>query len=142
MSIDQNKATADRFLKEVVNGGNINRADEFFVDNYVEHSAPPGYPAGLAGLKQFITDFRNAFPDLNYTIDDTLAEDDKVVQRLTGYGTMKGIFQGMPPSGKSATWTELHITRVDPNGKFVEHWANVDQATMLMELGFLPPPNP
>ncbi len=140
MSVDQNKARADRFVREVVNG-DISRAGEYFTDNYIEHSPPPGYPGGLAGLKQFFTDFHTAFPDLHYIVEDTLAEDDKVVQRVTGKGTMKGTFQGMPPSGKSAAWTELHITRVDANGRFVEHWANVDQTNMLMQLGFMPPPN-
>ncbi len=141
MSTDQNKAAADDFVKRVINTGDLSRASAYFTENYIEHSAPPGYPAGLAGLKQFFTDFRSAFPDLSYTIDDTLAEGDKVVQRVTGHGTMHGPFQGMPPSGKSADWTEIHVTRVDSNGKFVEHWANVDQASLMMQLGFMPTPN-
>ncbi len=141
MSTDRNKATADSFVTQVVNADNIDRADEYFTDDYIEHDPPPGYPAGLAGLKQFLSDLHRAFPDLYYTIEDTIAEDDKVVARLTGRGTMKDAFQGMPPSGKSATWTELHVTRVGPSGKFVEHWANVDQAGMLMQLGFMPTPN-
>ena len=141
MSTDQNKANVDRLVRQVINTGDFARASDYFDNNYIEHAAPPGYPAGLPGLKQFFTDFRAAFPDLNYTIDDTLAEGDRVVQRLTGHGTMKGAFLGMPPSGKSAVWTELHIGRVGSNGKLVEHWANVDQANMLMQLGFIPTPN-
>lgn len=140
MSTERNKAAADDLVQQLINSGSVNRAGEYFADNYIEHDPPPGYPAGLAGLKQFLTDFRAAFPDLQYTVEDTLAENDKVVQRVTGHGTMKGALMGMPPSGKSATWTELHISRVGPNGKIVEHWANVDQAAMLMQLGFMPGP--
>ncbi len=62
-----------------------------------------------------------------------------VVQRVIGTGTMKGAFQGMPPSGKSATWSEIHIVRF-ANGKVVEHWANIDQLGMLTQLGFIQPP--
>jgi predicted SnoaL-like aldol condensation-catalyzing enzyme len=130
VSIDQNKTSADRFVKEVVNTGSFARANEFFADNYVDHAAPPRVPPDLDGLKLFFSGFRTAFPDLHYTVDLTVAEGDLVVERLTGHGTMKGPFQGMPPSGKSATWAEIHTTRMGPNGKFVEHWANQDQHGM------------
>ncbi len=141
MSNERYKTTADEFVRQVINTGDMNRASEYFADDYIEHDPPPGYPVGLTGLKQFFTDFHTAFPDLHFTVDDTIAEGDKVVARVTGHGTMKGPFMGMPPSGKSAEWTEIHVTRVGPNGKYVEHWANVDQANMLMQLGFMPSPN-
>jgi predicted ester cyclase len=140
MSIGQNKANADRFVNEVINQGDLDRADEFFARNFIEHAAPPGFPPGSEGLKQFLRSFRAAFPDLCYTIADTVAEGATVAQRLTGHGTMRGSFLGMPATGKSASWEELHIARVDPSGKFVEHWANVDQLGMLTQLGLGPMP--
>ena len=70
-------------------------------------------------------------------MDDTIAEGDRVVQRVTGHGTMKGDFMGMKASGKSATWMEIHIVRY-ANGKVCEHWAVTDQASMLAQLGFGP----
>ena len=82
---------------------------------------------------------RKAFPDLHYTVHDVIAEGDRVVQRATGRGTMKGEFQGMPPSGKSATWQEIHITRFE-GGKAVEHWGVIDQMAMLAQLGFVEAP--
>ena len=91
------------------------------------------------GRQLLFTAFLAAFPDLKYTIEVTIAEGDYVAQHVTGTATMKGAFQGMPPSAKRATWTEMHIVRF-ANGKVVEHWANVDQIGMLTQLGFIQPP--
>ena len=83
--------------------------------------------------------FRAPFPDLQYTSRIRSPKGDKVVQRTTASGTMKGDFQGMPASGKSATWQEIHITRF-ASRKAVEHWATVDQLGMLQQLGFAEAP--
>ena len=135
MGTQENQANARRFLEEVVNRGNVAVIDELSSPSFVDHTAPPGVPAGNEGFKAFITMFRAAFPDLRYTIDDEIAEGDKVVERVTASGTMKGDFQGMPASGKTATWSEIHITRFE-NGKAVEHWGVADQLGMLAQLGF------
>jgi steroid delta-isomerase-like uncharacterized protein len=135
MGTQENQANARRFLEEVVNRGNVAVIDELSSPNFVDHTAPPGVPAGNEGFKVFITMFRAAFPDLRYTIDDEIAQGDKVVERVTASGTMKGDFQGMPASGKTATWSEIHITRFE-NGKAVEHWGIADQLGMLAQLGF------
>ncbi len=140
MSVGQNKTNADRFVNDVINAGAFDRVGDFFDPNYVEHAAPPGFAPGIEGFKQFFQSFRAAFPDLRYTIDDTLAEGDMVAQRLTGHGTMMGSFLGMAATGKSAAWEEMHLARVDSKGRFVEHWANVDQMGMLTQLGLAPAP--
>jgi steroid delta-isomerase-like uncharacterized protein len=139
MGTQENKASARRFLEEVMNRGNVAVIDELSSPSFVDHTAPPGVPAGNDGFKAFVTMFRTAFPDLHYTIDDEVVEGDRVVQRATGRGTMKGDFQGMPASGKTATWSEIHITRFE-NGKAVEHWGVVDQLAMLAQLGFAQAP--
>jgi Predicted ester cyclase len=90
-------------------------------------------------VKTFFAMLRGAFPDLHATVDDVIAEGDKVVQRTTAHGTMKGEFAGMPPSGKSATWQQIHILRF-ADGKEVEHWAVTDQLSMLQQLGFVEAP--
>jgi steroid delta-isomerase-like uncharacterized protein len=98
----------------------------------------PGSAGGLAGLKQFFGMLRAAFPDLHYTIEEPLlAEADKVVGRFTVRGTMKGAFLGMPATGKTATWTEIHSARI-VDGKIVEHWAVGDRLGMLQQLGLAP----
>jgi predicted ester cyclase len=139
MGTEQDKANDRRFIEEVLNRGNLSVIDELGDPNFVDHSIPPGVPPTIDGLKGFLTQFRAAFPDLHYTIDDQIAEGDRIVQRVTGSGTMKGDFMGMPASGKSARWSEIHITRW-ANGKAVEHWGVVDQMGMLAQLGFAQAP--
>jgi predicted ester cyclase len=112
--------------------------DDALSPSLVEHSLPPAVPANKEGFKMFIGVSRTAFPDLTYTIEDELVAGDKVIHRLTGTGTMKGDFQGMKANGKKASWQEMHIGRVDANGRIVEHWGAVDQVAMLTQLGFMP----
>ena len=138
MSVEQNKMIAERLPVEI-SKGNMKIFDEVIAPNAVEHAVPPGMPQNIEGTKMFFNAFLAAFPDLKYKIEDTIAEGDYVVQRVTGTATMKGAFQGMPPSNKSAKWEEIHIARF-ANGKVVEHWANVDQMKMLTDLGFVQPP--
>jgi steroid delta-isomerase-like uncharacterized protein len=139
MTTEGNKAQAHRFVDEVVNGGNFALIDELLAPDFVNHSPPPGVPATRDGIKAVMAMLRGAFPDLHATVDDVIAEGDKVVQRTTAHGTMKGEFAGMPPSGKEATWQQIHVLRF-ANGKQVEHWAVIDQLSMLQQLGFAEAP--
>src|SRR2546423_1784713 len=108
MTLEENKAFTRRFMEVVINEGNLDRAHEFLAPDFVDHAAPPGIPGTVAGFQQFFTMFRSAFPDLHYTVDDTVAEGDRVVDRTTAHGTMHGDFAGMPASHKHATWSEVH----------------------------------
>jgi steroid delta-isomerase-like uncharacterized protein len=139
MGTEENKRNASRFLEEVINRGNFEVVDEVSASTVVDHATPPGAAPGPEGLKQWLRMFRTAFPDLHYTIEDSIAEGDKVVQRVRAKGTMQGDFIGMPASGKSATWEEIHITRFE-NGKAAEHWAVVDQLGMMQQLGYAEAP--
>jgi predicted ester cyclase len=140
MTPEQNKTIARRIPEEVFNQGNLDVTDELFAPDYIEHAEfPPGFPSSLPGLKQFVALVRAAFPDFRYTIEDEIAEGDKVVARLTASGTQKGDFLGIPPTGKQATWTEIHICRM-ADGKLVEHWVEVDNLSMLQQLGVAPMP--
>ncbi len=136
MTLDEMKALAMR-LPEAINKGDFSVFDQVTAPDAADHSVPPGLPPTVQGTVMFLTAFRAAFPDLHYQVDDMIAEGDQVVQRVTGTGTMKGDFQGMKASNKSATWTEIHIVRF-ANGKVCEHWAVVDQVSMLAQLGFGP----
>ena len=136
MSTEQNKALANRVV-DGINQKNLSVFGEVIAADAVDHAAPPGMPPTRETAKQFLGMLVAAFPDFHYTVEFTVAEGDRVAQRLNASGTMQGEFLGMPPSGKHATWTETHVSRF-ANGKLVEHWASIDQAGMLQQLGFMP----
>ena len=138
-STEVNKASMRRFYDEVFNKKNRAAIDEFIDLNHVDHAAPPGTPAGLKGVKQTLNMYLTAFPDLHFTVEDLIAEGDKVVARLTVRGTQLGAFMGTPPTGKQATSTAIDINRM-ADGKSVEHWLNMDTLGLLQQLGVIPAP--
>jgi len=140
MSVEGNKALIRRLIEQVFNAHDLGGIDGFFMGDYVEHvPIPPGLPSGLAGLKAFWSSLFAAFPDFRYTIDDMVAEGDRVAARLTAHGTHQGPFLGVPATGKQVSWTEIHIGRCD-DGTLAEHWATLDQVGLLQQLGAVPAP--
>jgi len=93
MSTEQNKAFVRQMVEEVFNNGNMSQADEFLAPNFVEREElPPGISRDREGVKQLTAMLRSAFPDFKATIDDIVAEGDKVVIRQTWSGSHKGEF--------------------------------------------------
>ena len=138
MSTEENKALVRRYTQEVFNAHNPDRTQEFVAGNVVSHNLPPGMPSGVEGIKQMTHMFVSAFPDLHLTIEDVIAEGDKVVERWTGTGTQQGAFAGIPPTGKRVTTTGIDIFRI-ANGKVVEHWSNSNDLGVFQQLGVIPP---
>ena len=136
---DDASSTFRRVPVEVFNEGRLELIEELFSDDYVEHAAPPGVPDTRDGLVGFVSAIRAAFPDFHYEILQQVDDGDTHVGYLRASGTMSGDFMGMPATGKSATWDEIHIGRM-ADGKIAEHWAVIDQLGMLTQLGFIPPP--
>jgi steroid delta-isomerase-like uncharacterized protein len=124
---------------EIFNEGNVGLIDELYASDFVNRTTPPGVAPTRDGFKQFARALRAAFPDIHYTIDDSIEAGDKFISRLTASGTMRGDFAGMPATGKHATWTEIHIVRT-ANGQVVEHWGLTDQLGMMVQLGVIPAP--
>jgi predicted ester cyclase len=91
----------------------------------------------LATMKQMIPAFLTAFPDQHYTVEELIAEGDKVVCRFTFRATHQGDFMGIPPTGKAVTVTGIYISRLS-GGKFVEDWRQVDDLGWLQQLGAIP----
>jgi predicted ester cyclase len=140
MSAEENKAAFRRIPEEVINGGNLDLADELFARDYIEHvPIPPGMPTGVEGFKAYFAMLRSAFPDLHYTVEAVLAEGDMTAGHLTARGTHSGSFMGIPATGRQVAWTETHIGRYE-DGKLVEHWGNSDDLGMLQQLGAVPQP--
>lgn len=104
----------------------------------IEHNPVPGQTPSREGMKQLMSMFFSAFPDLHSSIDVLVAEGDIVAGRMTTTGTHKGDFMGIAATGKQVNFTETHIVRI-VNGKAVEHWGNSDDMTMMQQLGVIPP---
>ena len=117
MSTQENKAIVRRLFEEVLKG-NLDIADELIITDYAQHSVF-GVPPGREGFKQFFAGFAAAVPDASHTIDDMIAEEDKVVLRSTIRGTQTGPLPGIPPTGKPFTLTTIDIFRL-ADGKIVE----------------------
>jgi predicted ester cyclase len=133
------KTRLDRIPLEVYNQGKVQLIDELFAPEFVQRWPQPGMAPTRDGFKQFVTSLRTAFPDLRYTIDDSIESGDKFVTRLTASGTMRGEFAGMPATNKYATWHEIHIVRV-VNEQIVEHWGLIQELGMLVQLGVIAAP--
>jgi steroid delta-isomerase-like uncharacterized protein len=129
-----NKAIARRFY-DAVNAGRLEIIDEVVAEDYVEHEEFPGFDAaaGRAGLRRFFETIREAFPDYTMTIEDMVAEGDKVFIRATLKGTQKGEFLGIPASGKRMEVPFADVARFD-GGRVVEHWGITDTGTMMRQL--------
>jgi steroid delta-isomerase-like uncharacterized protein len=136
--MDTNKAIARRFYDEVLNGRNTDLLDELAVPHYEEHDPLPGQGAGLDGLKDRVSLLVTAF-DPHFTIEDLVAEDDKVVVRWTNSGTNVGEFAGMPATGRSFSIQGIDIYRVEGD-KLAEHWHVIDLFGQMQQLGLLPSP--
>jgi predicted ester cyclase len=135
----QTQKLIERIPLEVFNKDNFGLLDELVSDNFVERTPQPGVAPTRAGFKQSAIALKKAFPDLKYTIEDSIESGDKIVHRLTARGTMQNDYMGMRATGKPATWTETHIGRVT-NGRLTEHWAVVDQLGLLVQLGVIQNP--
>jgi steroid delta-isomerase-like uncharacterized protein len=138
MSTDANKEILRRYYEDVLNDRRINLLDELAVLDYEEHDPLPGQRTGLDGLKDRANMFLNGLSP-HFTIEDVIAEDQKVVVRWTNSGTHVGEFFGIPPTGKSFQIAGIDIHRLE-GGKMAEHWHVVDVFAMLQQLGVLPPP--
>jgi steroid delta-isomerase-like uncharacterized protein len=136
MSTDANKTLVRRFWEGVFNEKNLAVIDEVCAADMVYHS-PTGPIQGREAFKQYIGAYLNAFPDFHITIEDMVAEGDRVVVRQTTTATHQGELMGIPPTGKRIDVAGIHITRI-VDGKGVEDWGSDDMLGLLQQLGVIP----
>jgi steroid delta-isomerase-like uncharacterized protein len=136
MSAESNKALVRRGFEEGMNQHNMNAFDEVMAPNYVNHNMPAPGP-GPEGFKAVISMFLSAFPDFRVTIEDAIAEGDKVATRGTWQGTHQGDFMGIPATGKPVAVSYCDIWRLE-NGKAVENWVQMDMLGLMQQLGVAP----
>jgi len=138
MSTETNKALVRRWVEEGWNAGDIAVVDALYAPNVVQHDPSSPVPVtSSAALKGYVSSFLTAFPGLHFTIDDPLAEGDKVLWRFTSQATHTGPLMNIPPTGKRATVTGMVLFRV-ANGKIAEVWVNFDTLGMLQAIGVIP----
>jgi steroid delta-isomerase-like uncharacterized protein len=137
MSTDENKARVRRFYDEVVNAGRFELVDRFIAPDFVDHDGFPGLTPDREGVREFFETVRAAFPDLRFTVDDLIAEGDKVAARVCVRGTHRHEFLGIPPTGKEIATSVVDVIRFR-DGLAVERWGITDTLAMMEQLGGAP----
>jgi hypothetical protein len=136
----ENKATFAR-LHDVVNTGDVelvSKTIDAIVDPDVRIRTPlPVQTTGAQALKEVWAILLRAFPDLHLTVEDVIAQGDKIVTRNTVTGTHQGDFMGRPPSGKSVSYNEIFIFRF-AGGRVAETWGVVDSLSVMRQLDMIP----
>jgi predicted ester cyclase len=139
-SAQENRIVVRREFEEIFSqGGNLDAAEEIYAPNYVGHEPTFGDVHGVEGAKQFAATYRQAFPDIQTTMEDQVAEGDKVVTRFTSRGTHQGESEDFgPPTGNRIEVTGITIEQFSEEGKIVEDWTNFDALGLMQQLGLVP----
>lgn len=135
---EKNKELARTLIEEVWGKGNLDLTAGLLTDDFVGHVS--GEPAPLRGpeaVRSWVAQWRAAFPDVRVTVEDEIAEGDKVVSRITATGTHQHELMGMPATGRSVTVAAIAIERFS-GGKLAEVWTMFDLAGLLRQIGVLP----
>lgn len=130
-----------RFLEEVINQGRLECADDLVHRDFVELDPLPGQRQGREGLKEIISSLLLAFPDMHWVIDESIAEGAKVVTRFTWTGTHRGVFLGIPATGRHVSVKGVVIDRLE-NGKMADSRILMDNLSLMQQLGVIPAPAP
>lgn len=136
--VETNKAIARHYIDQMLNNQRHDLIDEFLVESVELNGVGPSI-IGRKAVVEFYTKFFAAFPDWHTSIDDMVAEGDKVVVRITSSGTHLGAYQAIPATGKTYTQNAIVIYRL-ANGKIVEGWLQTDMLSMMQQLGLTSDP--
>lgn len=134
---EQNKIIVRGIIETVLNQKNIAAFDELLSKDFLNHNPAPGVPSDVGGLKKMFTALLDAFPDLQATVDDLIAEEDKVAVRFTCHGTHKGAFMGVLPTHRRVAFGQITIVRLS-DGKVTERWNLTDKFGILQQIGSVP----
>jgi steroid delta-isomerase-like uncharacterized protein len=136
------KTLPQRCFREILNEGRLEVADEIVAPHFLLHSPTRPEPfEGPEGFKEFVTDLRRGFPDLNITIEQVIGEGDFVSIRSRVEGTHLGKYRGIPPTGRRIAQSQLHLFHVR-DGQINETWQEIDGLGIMQQLGIFPRGNP
>ncbi len=134
MSAEENKALLRRYISEVWDKQNPIAVEQFLAPNYQRHLSPMAAPLTREGQQHRLLGFRTVFPDMHLTVEDMIAEGDRIAFRSTMRGTHQGSFLGIAPTGKHVTVGLIDVIRIE-DGQFVEQWGGPDLWDLLQQLG-------
>jgi steroid delta-isomerase-like uncharacterized protein len=137
MPMADNKDVIRRFIEEVLNEGRFEQLDELVQEDFVELDPLPGQFPGREGLQEVIRQMRGAFPDMHWVIEEMIGEADKVCTRFTWTGTQRGLFVGVPATGRRVTVRGLVIDRLH-SGKMADSRILMDTLGLMQQLGAVP----
>jgi steroid delta-isomerase-like uncharacterized protein len=137
--MQNDSAIVRRFIEETINQGQIDSAVQFAWEDVVEQVPFPGQGPGLEGLKDVLRGMRAGFPDLHFSVEEQIAEGDKVVTRFEWTGTHRGEFLGVAATGRSVKVWGVVIDRLQ-SGRIKDTRIIMDTLGLMMQLGVLPPP--
>lgn len=136
MRIDEIKTIGYRLIDEFMNKAHIEVADDIFAADFINHNPGFGTKPDREGLKQFIKIIHDAFSELHFTIEDSVAEANKLVIRAKGHGIHTGDLMGFSPTNKKVNFHTITILRFE-QGKAVERWNLTNDMEVARELGFI-----
>jgi steroid delta-isomerase-like uncharacterized protein len=139
MSLEANKDLIRTYVEAIFNQKQVDRADELVAPDFIDHAALPGQAPGLEEAKQKWAMYLAGLPDLRVTIEELVAEGDKVGVRRSYAGTHRGELLGIPPTGKQVRIGGISIFKL-AEGKIAEHWEQLDRLALLQQLGVVATP--
>jgi predicted ester cyclase len=132
---EYNKAIMYQLFNGVWNKKDYSLIDQYVAEDMLQHS--PGEGSGREGFRETVKKYHAAFSDMNFIIEDEMADADMVTHRFRWECTHTGTFNGIPATGRRVSFTGTVIVRVS-NGQMAEHWSNVDAMSLLIQLGVIP----
>jgi steroid delta-isomerase-like uncharacterized protein len=133
---EENKALVRRYFEEIWDKGNLDLIEELFTTDFVRHgpTATEGEVRGQEGFESLVTMYRSALPDLRVSIEDLMAEGDRVVTRWTARGTHQGELMGNAATGNPASVRGILVDRIS-GSKIEEEWADYDTLHLMQQIG-------
>ena len=127
------KAAARRVLEEIFPANDETALINAVTEDFINHEAPPGTPAGPAGVLRYMNLLNDAFSDQQWTVHRVIAEGDTAVVYCTHSGRHTGPYFGLPATGREFAYRQMHMIRVE-EGKGAEHWAVRDDVSLMRQL--------
>ena len=128
-----NKEIVRQFYARIISQGDLSAIERLVHPDFVEHNTLPGAASGHAGLRQFVIGFHASFGDINYVIEDLIAEADKVAVRGVVHAIHHGVFRGVPATGRQVHWDTIHVLRLR-DGLIIERWVQVDMTGLMVQI--------